>query len=601
MTATVHLRLQLSLHVSHPRPDDQCFLHVYPSHILSVYPSYPLSSSSALLIDLPLPIVGADRLWFELYIFSDSDDADGLYSETPEGVGYLPLLDLKENTPPLGVRLNDVDGKIQATVGVTWCPHPSDREALKKVWQHTISVRHPDLYTVDPDLIDKLLPLYDHLRHDPNTQNFFSYSTPNGPLPILCFAVLLTRVFYEPHDSSNHSDTLVLMMHLIRLSCASLQLDVSRVTECDDVAMAELLGEMLSWIPRCVVYIADHSRRGKGKTVSTDYWSRPLTFPHLGNAGCDCEDSNGGIVLELFSRLQFLHQWTMPMGVVEDAAFHAVKYASEHACRYVAGVGLGTLRVGRKAYEAHFMSVILDRRYVEHITQEEGKEGFGTQEQYLPAIVVEGTHWTAPAWESVALEAAEEEEEEEGKADPSYLKAEHIYKSTGKEEWLRRLLRSRLPALEVKRHRVYGLLSAVLFPHFRSVSDPDIVTALHLVLHQGKDMGVETSDLLLYKCTGDQVIIHGELDEDYIHYILNSMCDFPASRIPSCPRKRESEAIAAQLLQRRRKANLQCIFSARARDAMEHQTEIVSLLGRQRQPPLTIPVTEDCSCVEFYL
>ncbi len=614
---TARLRLQLSLLVHNTRKGDSYFVHLFPSHIpedFRDFPSYPLPSDekqhtqAVIVLTEPWP----DRLWFDLYTDTDADDEDGLYSETPDdGSGYIELLSLKANRTLQG-SFKDADGKEQAILHITWLVDETDREAAKLVWQHGIAKREADEDLIDPALITSLQTLYSELEHDEKVQNFFTFTSPGGKqLPILCWSLLLSTAFYdEPRE--RHLDTLALMMHLLRLSCASLRVSIKAVAEGDgavsDVKMADLVGEMLSWIPRCFLYVADFERRGK-KTRPTDFWTRPLTYPHLGLVGCDCEDVNGGVVYELADRLMYLHK--LPLGPQPDIAVAGVQNVSRFLFQYSGGIGMGSLRTTPTTYEPHAQPLFLDRRYIQAML-DDGKrtksKTRGSAPQYLPAIVVEGTNWTAAAWDRHNLDAAAEQEDRETPTkDGSYARTEKLFTQGKKKKkdvaFMRRILRDRIPALEMLQHKAYGVISAALFPQFMAPGDDTIesATALHLVFCEGNRMGIPTEHLLLYKASASNVQVHAELDHSYILHLKDTvLCDFPVSRIPPCTvmRGRASEAMAAELARRRQMARV--VLSARTRDATDRSMEITAFMGASKSS-LEIRVTDDASVTEFYL
>lgn len=631
---TSRLRLYISLEVINPKADDEYRLHVVPSNsvvpCLSFQTTNGKNSRKIIEVDLvPQQGVYPDRLWFYLYIWSDSDDADGLYSETPEGWGYLPLLDVVQNEGQ-SVSIKDCDDHEQAMVSVTWVPDassPSDRVALKRVWQHGIvSPRDVEVYTIDPGLVDGLTPLYDELKSDPETQRFFTWSSPLGYLPVITFPILLTNAFYEPNSHPNHLLTLDLVMHLTRLSCASLGMSlvgVARQGEYDDTAMAELVGEILGWIPRCLVYVADFERgwgRGRGNNIPSDCWSMLWTFPRLGKAGADCEDVNG-MVIQLADRIQALSGWASRRASNGDPAFNATMAVSRFLGRYSCGLGLGSLHVARNKYEAHAHPIIVDRRAVQALITPPLPGAITARMPYLPSIVVEGTNWCASAWDAQAIDM--QSDQELPHQDPDFERCEQFFHARGairrrEEVWLRRVMRGKMPAYTMMSTEAYGTLTAVLFPQHQapssSLSTPFKPRALHLVLRHPRkpEMGVPTNDFLLYKCTPSNVIVHADLDLAYIQHVKAALSDFPVSQIPLCEtlQRRDSEVMASRLAsQRAARTRLgSACLSIRTQDYKTKGREIYQMINKFHQAhggktmePLTIRVTDDCQCTEVYV
>lgn len=626
---TTLLKLQISLEVGQPKADDEYQLHIVSSNSTVVCGSYPFEHGKRRhkIIEVPLrPQQGVypDRLWFYFYIWSDSDDTDGLYSETPEGWGYLSLLDVIQNEGQ-SVSIKDCDDHEQAIVTATWIPEPSspsDRVALKRVWQHGIvSPRDADVYKIDDRLVAGLTPLYTELRSNPETQRFFTWSSPLGYLPVITFPILLTNAFYEPDNHPNHPLSLNLITHLTRLSCASLGMSlvyVARQGEYNDAEMAELVGEVLGWIPRCLLYVADFERgrgRGKGDNIPTDCWSMLWTFPRLGKAGADCEDVNG-MVIQLVDRIQALSGWASRVGRVAngDPAFNATMAISRFLGKYTCGLGLGSLHVARNKYEAHAHPIIIDRRAVQELITKPLPGVITARMPYLPSIVVEGTNWCASAWDAQAMDQESDQEQ-----NPEFERCEQFFHARGairrrEEVWLRRVMRGKMPAYTMMSTEAYGTLTAVLFPqHQASLSTPFKPRALHLVLRHATEamMGVPTNDFLLHKCRPDNVIIHADLDLAYIQHVKAALSDFPVSQIPLCEtlQRRDSEVMASRLASQRAactRAGLACL-SVRTQDYKTKGDDIRKLVHKFQSDkgrtvePLNVRVTDDCQCTEVYV
>jgi hypothetical protein len=543
----VLLRLRFTLlSVTYPKSNDVYHIHVYPSHTVSqakfeaAHVVRPLflemkvgGSVDDVLMDLAT--AGADtasRLWLEYYVYSNADDDDGLFAETRHGAASLSLAKMKMNQTT-EVKLRDMEKAVQAVLQVTWVPRgATDDVAKRMVWQWPISPAPASkALDIDNRLVDALPAIYDSMKYDKDTQSFYTFNTYIGVLPIICFPILATA----KHTPSNN---LPLLLHLLRLSCASLQLEMRDVasSQLEDNDMGELLCEMLSWIPRCILYVADFDR-GKRRKLFNDVWWRPGSAPRLGVVGGDCEDLTE-LVLELVCQIQ---QLSSPAEAnsnsnpsVESRALATVR---EFAQNYTPFMSLGTLLEG-DTYLPHAHPVLLDRRYVRDLITPSASSS-SSKVDYFRTLTVEPTNYLSGVWDEAVFDSMEDKKD----SMPEFSRGELFFaRQHENEDLFRRLLRSRIPSLAFQQNKVYGtctvLLTASYYPPDTNPStNPTARSALHLVLYHtsldGMVMGVPTEDVLLYRCTSANVKLHAQLEYKYIQHILNVTRDLPPSYLPT--------------------------------------------------------------------
>lgn len=548
------LRLKITLvSVTEPAANDLYHIHTWPSSTVaqtrfeashSVQPLYLELKVGETHPDVLMDLAGGGdtpaRLWFEFYCYSNSDDDDGLFAETIEGAGSLDLSKLKANQP-VKVRLRDVDKHVQAVVQIAWVPQEdseADRQAKTLSWQ--FNIKKPSTHLdIDPRLVGHLQAVYDSMSYNKDLQSFFTFKTYIGDLPIICFPILAC----SRRGGGDSSD---LLLHLLRLSCASMQTSVSDVASesLTYTEMGELLGEILHWIPRCLLYVADFERGKDHKRLFVDLWWRTGCAPTLGNAGADCEDVTEQ-VLEMIDQLQAVDA---AAGAALDVEGRALKAVRRVARMYTPFMALGTLLVG-KDYEAHAHTVLLDRAYVRDLLSPPTR---GTRAEYRPALTIEGTNYMSSVWDEQMFEHMEQTG-----LPAEFTRGESFFRAQGSSEDLfRRILRSKIPSYAFATNKVYGQVAALLTASYFAPGSTER-QALHLILHtdklEGKTMGFKTEDLLLHRATSANVTAHAQLSSRYIDHIQNVTRDLPVSYLPTVQNinTEQSKALADRIRKRR--------------------------------------------------
>lgn len=454
------LSLRLSLdHIVYPHTDDKYSLFLFTSN------SHPLLNTSISNLELnkqikkSLCVTRKLPCLLHLWLFVTCKDSDQILTQTPLGMAFVRFSDLNKRT---AIELIDIERGIQAT-GTVECLN-----LLQGPFQKPV----PD--TLSQYYIEKVWAAYDKTKYD-HDQRFSYIETHMGRIPIISFPILATMI------KADKDQAVRLFQRL---------LEVAKSFTSDD---HELIGEMLTLIPRCLMYQPDTVRTANGGTKSVDQWSSLGCFPSLSLAGFDCEDG-AKLILELFHLFKY----------TDCKGYEELQKLQKLVQTYTSFMCLGQLNL-TEGPTPHCYVVLLDTRYIQREFTE-----------YEPALVLEATNYTQSVWRKTET------------PNESAIRSYRILDEKVRNSREERIYKYKMPKKIVEEQNMYGPITALLSgdQHFLLGYDEKQVPMT---------VGISSSDLFYYKNTvklNSVLKLHNEELKLFKSIILS---EFPVTGIPFSP------------------------------------------------------------------
>ena len=374
MTTTT-ITLECALEVLHPLPEERLTLQLsWSRDVVGIRPPANAAVSSAEKFIFPIRgVPNSPHLPRSLNVklFSLAAHDAGVVTELCVGSSFLPTTDLGKRGG-VDVLIVNTGNQHQAILHVSW-PN-ADLAALAKV-----PAEFHDLG--DQQYTNELLALlktpYDRRDFRFNRrQVFHTLSTDNGFLPIVCFPLLATLA---PPLSPANVEFLVRGM---RIACMLCGVDPTAIGSSADVL--EVANELLTLVPKCLVYTPDLTRSADSSKLFHEQWERLWLFPHRALAGYDCEDC-AQQSQEVAAVLRRNDPATLPPLL-------------EPICALLRRMTIftveGDLEISRNKWSAHCYAVVVDSQYVDYLTRDTPRR----QASYIPTLVLEGTSWSQGVW-----------------------------------------------------------------------------------------------------------------------------------------------------------------------------------------------------------
>lgn len=391
--------LDLSLtKITYPHPNDRYTLFLFASRDIQSHPSLNRAFSIDKQTRKSFCVVKDPHLpeYLHLWVFVADEDEDGLLTQTPLGTAKvkfkeLLLLHNKE------LEFLDIEGNIQAKGSV---------KALTSIKSAKFAA---DSTPLGEELLQEIYKAYEQVQYN-HDQRFVYIDTHIGKIPIIGFPLLATQQKVHPLHAAK-------LLENLRHVCAPLASNE-----------LDLIGEILTVTPRCLMYQPDQIRTANGMK-STDQWSSLGCFPSLALAGFDCEDA-AKLILEYF----FLFKHTkLPKG------YEKLQKLQDLLQHYTGYLCLGQLNL-KEGATPHAYVVLLDKDFL-----------ISHQSRY-PTLVLEGTNYTGSLWNKTGFVEDQKTLLEE------YNKLDSGIDSDKKS----RIVRIKMPQSEVERSRLYGPVSALI-------------------------------------------------------------------------------------------------------------------------------------------
>jgi hypothetical protein len=568
--------LELALDVSNREDGDEYSLSLYFSQQLSAPVEFHPPTYTA-SVTVPQ---GADSAYLHswLYMNESHDDTDAALTETPLGSGYVSARELSSGQP-LDVSLLDIDRGIQARLTV--CAQLARSVSDRPLVRHAKYLR---------SLIQYTSRSYTGLDYNADLQKFTSVSSHIGELPLVCFPVL--SMMYTP---TTRRDSERFLIHVLQLTCQLRGVSLGGLSKLDPVETYNFLGEMVCWITRCLLYVADFTR-GRSKTSGavvrqlTDEWSVLADFPHLGKAGFDCEDGSG-LVLAIIHLLKTSTTQYAPLQVMQEAARQLTFFFT-----------LGQLYDGETAsggdkYVAHAFVIGQDADYVDQAYFEPSRPyKKRRQGQFLPSIAIESTNWTECAW-SERYWASERSKQRVS----VFKQADEFFNVSGDSKW-KRMIKTMIPSHVIQKRQVYGDVAVMISTDHRG--GDEIIEAL--MVSEDGSVGINIADLLLMRHTTGVRRAENRSPEERLSLsrLKEALVEMPIARLPDIP-ERWIQQQHTQLAQSPPGPSGTCFrFTMRTADYQANQVEVEDLFTKF-QPGSTskhheaIYVTPDASFTMF--
>ena len=496
----IKLKLQLNLtKVVYPRPDDTYVLFLFCSRDIQQHAklnsSFVIERNKSTSQDFCISVDPTVPEFLHLWLFATSADSDKLVSQSLLATGKLQMSTVLNFRAPTAVSLVDITNTKQAAVTVLLLSRSSLLTDLVTVQQPKRSIQPlADKY------IQQIYSGYESTSYS-HDQKFAYVDTHAGRLPIISWSILATTVQAHPSDAAG------LFNHFMRIAAVTLGVNLGRIDSLPVNVKLEIIGEMLTLIPRALIYVPDFVRTGSETIKQVDHWTVLSSYPNLGLAAFDCEDSAKQI-LELFTLFKHTQ-------LSEERELISLQTLVRAYTGFMC-LGILNLEAGRTP---HCYVVLLDTNYVNHVLL----GGSSVKHSYQPGLVLEGTNYTESVWI--------DNKSEEGV--DHYKQLRGLVTPTDKYS---RVLKFKMPHASIINEKMYGPITALLTgDHTNKLGARE---ALFLLVGTGSPLkvGAEIVDLMYYKNVAVKTVL--KMDQSAIDTVIRTfLLEFPPSAIPVAPSK----------------------------------------------------------------
>lgn len=499
----VKLKLKLNLsRVIYERPNEQYTLFLFASR--DVQDHYSLNKTVEISrvnkpqsVDFCVKCYPRVPDYLHVWLFVTYSDEDKIQCQTLLATGFISFVQLLNSLSGCPVDLCDITKTKQAVVHVASHTIHELQTREPKPADHSLAER----------LIEQTNQAYEQTNHT-HDQRFVYVDTHVGRFPLISYPILATTIKAHPDQAVR------LFNHFLQLAAVMVGVNLSRFDSFSTALKMELVGEMLTLIPRSLIYQQDFVRTGVNSNKLVDHWTVLSLFPNLGAASFDCEDA-AKHMLEMFTMLKHTE---IPSKKPEDERENNRLIELQKLVKqYTAFLCLGILNL-TQGETPHAYVVLLDSNYVNQQLIGQGERA----KHYLPALALEGTNYTESVWSN------------ETKTDSNRYK--HLTAQVNNSDKWSRILKLKMPRHEVQSQHMYGLVSALLTADHLEFREKRI--GLHLLLGESKQnqftVGVSLDKLLFYESVTTQVAL--KLDESSLNEIISSLLpQFPPTTVPTAP------------------------------------------------------------------
>lgn len=397
------------------------------------------------------------------------------------GSSFLPTTSLAN--PDANVTFVDSTNVRQAQMTITWPKPDVARLALIPADFHDAhDQKHTqELISLCKSQYAQGMFIYSKKRHV-----FYSVSTDNGHLPIVCFPLLATL------SSPLFGHNIQFLVHSVEVACRLRRVDIHQLSSLSAVELMEVVNETLSLVTKCLMYTSDRTRSKTTTTLFYEQWERCSLFPHRSLAGYDCEDS-----------AQLIQEVAHPLRTSKLLP-PLLAPINRLLSRMTVFTGEGDLRTG-STWTPHCYVLLLDSQYVDYL------RGFSSRATYfLPSLVVEGTGWDQGVWDPSAKELYGG-----GKTLKSLVKSLGIHSD---------LVKMYSPVL--RGQEKYGLVAQLQTADHHG-------EMLTLALVRSGTMGVPLEDLMLHRAHRNDVQVWTKTSAVERVKIEQELLELPLSSLPS--------------------------------------------------------------------
>jgi len=359
----------------------------------------------------------------------------------------------------------------------------------------------PNSVTIATELVRKFKrDVYESNQYqfDSQLQVFFAIQTPTlgESTPLVTWPILATQVIIRPGSEAFLHRVCKLGFYLQGYT------DLSILSKLTRNQLADLFGEIVTLILRTGYYVPDSLRSRGGEISATDQWSRPTSWPRLGLAACDCEDSSN-LIQEIIHIFQTIH----PSNA--DALLNTMILVANHYCNILV---LGSLLSNESnQYEGHAYVCCMDNNYIEAILA-----NGPVADSLWPTLVIETTNYSQTVWH-------EDYWKENSKSWLSQYNKELKWKEKNLNNHLKHFIHCKIPAERVNSKKFYGAITQL------HLTDGISVICLS---KDRKSLGIDAYDFFMLKLDSTNFKIQTKIDN--INQFVKEVCaDFAPSYAPT--------------------------------------------------------------------
>lgn len=481
----IKIKLEIQLkEIINPRVDDQYTLFLFASSdiqqqpelnkYISLPPNKIIKTSFCLTIYPNLPYK------LHTWLFVTCKDIDGLKTQTLLATGEIKMKQLLYNLNSNPITLKDIKTNTQANITIL-CPNATKLKYINIDHSKDIVDLNRDelrlgntnpMHPVAKRYLDQIYNVYNQVKHE-HYQKFAYIDTHCGRIPLLAFPILATKI----RPSATTGSTL--LERLLNYSCLNMGLNVNYLVSQSLNIKMEIICEMLTLIPRMLLYELDYIRTGSAinKITNCDQWTKLGVFPTLGLAAFDCEDG-AELILELFHVFKYTQLDTNKSPVL----FHLQQLLNS----YTPFLCLGLLNDSNVNLTPHAYVILLDSNYVNH--QILHYPNITTN--YSPTCILESTNYTQSVW-NLSDSTTQEEELQEYDTTAEEIPIKSLNRQDNK--W-QRMIKFKMPLAVIKKENMYNTITAILTADHHT---PDHKTvSFHVLLSDQvtSELGVSITD-----------------------------------------------------------------------------------------------------------
>jgi hypothetical protein len=501
--------------VTFPRVDDEYILFLFASvdiqdnpllnKYINLKPAKIAKTSFCVRVNPNIPYK------LHSWLFVNSKDSDGIFTQTLLATGEIKFQDLVSTNKTNSIQLKDIKLNKQATITIA-CTHSDhlndyDFASMENQPNRDLLTLGSTSHPLTTHYLNQIYEVYDTVKHEHN-QKFAYIDTHCGRIPLLAFPLLATQIRPTKLEAN------ALLDRLFFYSCNHLGLNKNAIIKLPLEMKMELICEMLTLIPRFLIYELDYIRTGKTTTKPVDQWTRLLAFPILGLAAYDCEDG-----AELILELIHVFKYTKLEPTEQEVLFHLQTLLQS----YTPFLTLGLLNEGN-GVTPHAYVILLDSNYVNHQILKNSTTT--TEIKYNPTCILESTNYTQSVW-ALNNNNTSDKFTENNNPLPKNLQNE--------QKW-QRMVKFKMPATVVRRENMYGTITALLTADH--ISPNSNLIAFHSLMCSSRSdskqpsVGIEIQSLVSFSSDIEARTLMSLNENETNEFQNQLLSEFPPSILP---------------------------------------------------------------------
>lgn len=533
-TRQIEITLQLGLY--NPKPNETYQLLIYSSRDVQKDPrckqviEVKTDKDYKILYDMPWSprIPKSFHVWLFTTTFIESTHSR---VQTLLAWGKIPTIILlssnPETVPSFRLVDNDEDVKQQTQGLITLVlSNETDRKFFKdKIFEsrefYPAVKMVPDEYVSDSSTlaIKQIERAYSTYRCEPSLQYFTYIRTPIGKLPLLSFPLLgCNDLSYVDSEAEALFNRWFFYAGIILGHSDDMPIQLARFEKLSDADKMEWLSEMVTLVARALMYRNDTVRLTGDRFKFVDQWVRLGSFPNLELAAFDCEDA-AEYSLELLNIFQNM--------TISNSSAYLQRLQKLLSC-YTIFLAIGQINLdpfsGKTPakYTAHAFVICLDTRYIEDLIKDESLRFLSRTpdaRQFYPSVIIDPTNYQESVWNNQL--SINNRMSSDDNARMQQLFNMPAFTSSKNNLW-EFMIHSKVPMADVKKHGVYGPLTALITTDISNPRQYQKKQSMHLLFinntnqEERPSIGIKIDELLNYRPRSKsmQVFIASTLNRD---------------------------------------------------------------------------------------